>query len=468
MDLPTIAYLQQFLVQSEVIVVFVSHDRGFLNTVSTDIVEMKDLSLIYFPGNYDEWVRNKEEMFARRMNAIDAKSRKEAHIQKTIEAAHARGDDRLAKTKQKKLERAAFTRSIDGHRFKLFSLAKMDEAAIHMPEIIEAEKERYQAYRFKFPVVDTTGSGSLRLSSVSAPLLTFDKVSLSYVGREKAVLENLTLSLTLQSRVGIIGRNGKGKSTLMLALAYAESLGRVNVPTAATVANTTASSGLVDTSAPESAATPAGGPVATAAAGTGHDLPLEVRGGKIWKHHNLKIGVVAQHQIDILSLSLYETPVTYIGNLMGLSSKMKEAEIRSHLGAFGLGGSVALQKIGSLSGGQKARLSFAAVCASRPHLLFLDEPTNHLSIEAIDCLIDACQAFTGGIVIVSHNKYFLSQVCTELFVVNNQGTFSVRRSLLDSAVNTKGNGNGSDSDEENDNSAFVELLESCIQEQMRG
>jgi ATP-binding cassette subfamily F protein 3 len=192
----------------------------------------------------------------------------------------------------------------------------------------------------------------------------------------------------------------------------------------------------------------------------------------------LKIGVVAQHQIDILSLYLYETPVTYIGNLMGLSATMKEAEIRSHLGAFGLGGSVALQKIGSLSGGQKARLSFAAVCASRPHLLFLDEPTNHLSIEAIDNLIQACQDFTGGIVIVSHNKYFLANVCEELFVVSNQGTFSVRKPLPDASVSTSGSsgggggggGDGSDSDDENHkkNSAFVELLERCIQEQMRG
>lgn len=304
-----------------------------------------------------------------------------------------------------------------------------DENAVNMPEIIEAERERYHSYRFKFPIVDT---GSLRLPTPLSPLLTMEKCAISYTGREKAVLENVTLQLTLQSRVGIIGRNGKGKSTLMLALAYAETLGAVrNIPghSAADEAN------------------------------------LEMRNGKIWKHHNLRIGVVAQHQIDILSKHLYETPVSYISSLMTGT----EVEIRTHLGAFGLGGNVALQKIGSLSGGQKARLSFAAVCATKPHLLFLDEPSNHLSMEAIDCLITACQDFTGGIVVVSHNKYLLSHLCNELFVVSNSGTFSVRKPAVEEhtvAGRTKGD---SDSDEEGRaNAAFVELLEKCIQEQAKG
>ena len=99
--------------------------RAFLNAVGTDIVEMRDLALHYFSGSYDEWIRHKEEMIARKGNALDAKARKESHIQKTIEAAHSRGDDRLAKTKAKKLERAAFTCNIDGHKFKLMSLSKL-------------------------------------------------------------------------------------------------------------------------------------------------------------------------------------------------------------------------------------------------------------------------------------------------------------------------------------------------------
>lgn len=96
-----------------------------------------------------------------------------------------------------------------------------------------------------------------------------------------------------------------------------------------------------------------------------------------------------------------------------------DLEIRAHLGAFGLSGNLALQQIGSLSGGQKARLSFAIVCLCRPHLLFLDEPSNHLSMDSIESLITACQEFTGGVVIISHNRYLISRICNEAWLVDS-------------------------------------------------
>merc|ERR1711998_718066 len=85
----------------------------------------------------------------------------------------------------------------------------------------------------------------------------------------------------------------------------------------------------------------------------------------------------------------------------------------------GLGGKLAQQKIGTLSGGQKARLAFSAQVWFRPHLLLLDEPTNHLDIETLDALADALKSFQGAVVIVSHNQSFLSDVCTELWMVDN-------------------------------------------------
>merc|ERR1712217_664530 len=76
------------------------------------------------------------------------------------------------------------------------------------------------------------------------------------------------------------------------------------------------------------------------------------------------------------------------------------------------------QKLGTLSGGQKARLAFSAQVWYRPHLLLLDEPTNHLDIETLDALADALKAFHGAAVIVSHNQGFLSDVCNELWTVD--------------------------------------------------
>lgn len=291
-----------------------------------------------------------------------------------------------------------------GSRFYIIYLILFqDEKSLRMPEIYDpnphfAPSENvnpFHANKFKLPAVD---AAALRLPAPNAPLLTLEKVSLSYQspaasgGASKALLEEVTLQLGLGSRVGILGRNGTGKSSLLAALANANGLGPVKA------INTESN------------------------ASSGNGKVLTVTGGQVWRHHQLRIGVVAQHQIDILSNFLFHTPITYMQHLLvGSGLSYNEQELRSHLGAFGLTGSLALQQVGSLSGGQKARLSFAAVCLLRPQLLFLDEPSNHLSMESIEALIKACQEFTGGLVVVSHNRYLLQQVCNELFFIAKKG-----------------------------------------------
>lgn len=72
------------------------------------------------------------------------------------------------------------------------------------------------------------------------------------------------------------------------------------------------------------------------------------------------------------------------------------------------------------SGGQKSRVAFACLTFAKPHIVLLDEPTNHLDMEAIGALITALQKFTGGVLVISHDQYFISQVCNEIWVVNDQ------------------------------------------------
>lgn len=526
MDIPTVAWLQSFLADTNVIIVFVSHDRSFLSTVSTDIIEMKDLGLHYFNGNYEDFLRNKQEMATRTAHAIDARARREAHLQKSIEQAQQRGDDRTMRTKQKKLERAAFTQNIDGHRFKLFSLKTLDEDAVQMPEIIDAERARdFRTVKFKFPAVDAS---ALRLSAPNAPLLTFDRVTLSYATRpaDQPVLTNVTCQVTLRSRIGIVGRNGRGKTTLLQALVHGangtygdEAVRRkkaasgsgltvfrsdgaaVAVPaTPAVVAKTTAASAA---GAANTEATRKKSPVQAARVNR-HDVQI-VR-GTVWRHHNLRVGVVAQHQIDLLSHYLQETPVSYLKMILtgqivmnespsaagdgaatpapldpaasaAASEASRDQEIRALLGSCGLSGRVPLQPIGSLSGGQKARLSFAAVCALRPHILCLDEPSNHLSLEAIEALIHALQEYTGGIMLISHNAHLVSHVCRELWLVKGDGVVSVRRPAIEhlqtvAEGSTGGSGgdaaDGAESLEAKIHAAMSDLLQECIAEQMQG
>merc|ERR1712048_500505 len=101
-----------------------------------------------------------------------------------------------------------------------------------------------------------------------------------------------------------------------------------------------------------------------------------------------------------------------------LSKVAKDEFLFGYLANFGLGG-IAKQKLGTLSGGQKARLAFAGQVWHRPHLLLLDEPTNHLDIETLDSLAEALRVYQGAVVIVSHNQSFLSDVCNELWTVDD-------------------------------------------------
>ena len=96
-------------------------------------------------------------------------------------------------------------------------------------------------------------------------------------------------------------------------------------------------------------------------------------------------------------------------------------KMRQHLGSFGISGNLALRPMYLLSGGQKSRVSFALITFDKPHVLLLDEPTNHLDFDAINSLIIALNNFEGGLVVVSHDQYFLSALCDRLYVVDHNG-----------------------------------------------
>jgi ATP-binding cassette subfamily F protein 3 len=94
-------------------------------------------------------------------------------------------------------------------------------------------------------------------------------------------------------------------------------------------------------------------------------------------------------------------------------------ELRNHLGSFGIRGKLADQPMALCSGGQKSRISFAAITFARPHILVLDEPTNHLDPESIQALTTSLKSFEGGLIVVSHNRTFLSDVVQEFYEVKD-------------------------------------------------
>ena len=136
--------------------------------------------------------------------------------------------------------------------------------------------------------------------------------------------------------------------------------------------------------------------------------------GHLSRNPRINIGYFAQHHVDAMDLNTSAVDwmsKTYPGR--------SDEEYRRHLGAFGITGSLGLQQMQLLSGGQKSRVAFAALCLNNPHILILDEPSNHLDTAGIDALVNALKNFTGGILMVSHDISVIDSVCNEIWVSEN-------------------------------------------------
>ncbi|KAN0060930.1 hypothetical protein ACQY0O_006664 [Thecaphora frezii] len=192
------------------------------------------------------------------------------------------------------------------------------------------------------------------------PLLQISDVSFGYTP-DRLLLKNVDFDITQSSRIAVVGSNGAGKSTLMNLL-------------------------------------------------MGEITPLK---GEQKRNPRLRVGFFSQHHIDQLDLNA--NPVTF---LAAKYPGKTEQEYRSHLGAFGIKGMTGLQKIATLSGGQKSRVAFAHLSMMRPHVLLLDEPTNHLDTDGLDALCEAIKKFNGGVICISHDEMFINNCLDELWVVD--------------------------------------------------
>lgn len=204
------------------------------------------------------------------------------------------------------------------------------------------------------------------------PLVKMEQVQVGY--GEKVILEKLHLNLVPGSRIGLLGRNGAGKSTLIKLLA--EQISPL--------------SGIYETSA------------------------------------GLTIGYFAQHQLEFLDADA--TPLTH---LQRLDEKETEQKLRDYLGGFGFRGDDALNKVAPMSGGEKARLVLALLVYQKPNLLLLDEPTNHLDIEMRHALNVALQGFEGAMVLVSHDRFLLTSVCDDFYLVDSKKVEAFKGDLDD-------------------------------------
>ncbi|MDB5366442.1 MAG: transporter ATP-binding protein [Rhodospirillales bacterium] len=192
------------------------------------------------------------------------------------------------------------------------------------------------------------------------PIVSMDKASVGYDGR--AVLSHLNLRIDPDDRIALLGPNGNGKSTFIKLLA-----GR-----------------------------------------------LEAMGGHVTRSSKLKIGYFAQHQTDELDMD-----ATALLNAKRTMPTLPEQKVRAHLGRFGFSSTRVDTKVGSLSGGEKARLLFALMTREAPNVLLLDEPTNHLDVDSREALVQALADYKGAVILVTHDPHLVELVADRLWLVEN-------------------------------------------------
>ena len=141
---------------------------------------------------------------------------------------------------------------------------------------------------------------------------------------------------------------------------------------------------------------------------------LKPETGTLRKSSKLVVGYFAQHQTDEFDLT--GSPLTHMSKLMPMAT---ETKVRAHLGRFGFGADKVETKVGSLSGGEKARLLFALMSREAPHLMILDEPTNHLDIDAREALVSALNAWEGAVILISHDARLIELCADRLLLIND-------------------------------------------------
>jgi len=314
----------------------ISHDRDFLNNAVTHIAHLRGGKFFSYSGGYDNFERQLAEQ--NRLNM--ALAAKQADERKKLEAFVTRFKAKASKAKQA--------------QSRVKKLEKMQPVATIVTD----------------PIAPIDLPGPER--SLAPPIIRFDDVQLGYVDNIP-VLKHLDLRIDPDDRIGLLGKNGEGKSTFAKAV-------------------------IGD---------------------------LHPQSGFIKRHKKLIIGYFAQHQIDALNpaQSAYD-------HIVELMPDATEAQRRARLAGFGLGAKNSETAAGDLSGGEKARLLFSLIGFHKPHLLVLDEPANHLDIDSRHQLVSSLNNFEGAVLIISHDRNLLESIVDRLWLVSD-GTITPYDGSLD-------------------------------------
>ena len=346
LDLDALVWLEAWLKRYQGTMLVISHDREFLDAVTDVTMHIESAKLTRYGGNYSKFEDLRAEQMALQQGAFNKQQDKIAHLQKFI----ARFKAKASKAKQA--------------QSRVKALDRMEKIA---PLLAEADF----TFEFKEP------------ANLPNPMLSMQNAYFGYPAPEDApegtpptvIVQNVSKSVLAGQRIGILGANGQGKSTLVKTVARALA-------------------------------------------------PIE---GEMTEGKGLNIGYFAQQELDVLRPS--DNPLEHMIRLVkevSAAGKLgnqptREQDLRSFLGNFNFGGDMVKQSVGSMSGGEKARLVLCMIVWQRPNLLLLDEPTNHLDLATREALSMALNEFEGTVMLVSHDRALLRAVCDEFWMVSRGG-----------------------------------------------
>ncbi|HWK69581.1 MAG TPA: ATP-binding cassette domain-containing protein [Burkholderiaceae bacterium] len=346
LDLDALVWLEAWLKNYAGTMVVISHDREFLDAVTNVTLHIDQGKLLRYGGNYSKFEDMRAEQMLLQQAAHAKQQEKIAHLQKFI--------DRF-KAKASKAKQA---------QSRVKALERMEKVA---PMLADAEFQ----FGFKEP------------ASQPNPMLSMSDASFGYPPAEDApagtpptvIVQKVNRSVLAGQRIGILGANGQGKSTLVKTIAGA----------------------------------------------------LQATAGEIITGKGLNIGYFSQQELDVLRPA--ENPLEHMIRLARdtpaavrpSAMDCREQGLRNFLGTFNFSGDMVKQSVGSMSGGEKARLVLCMIVWQRPNLLLLDEPTNHLDLATREALSVALNEFEGSVMLVSHDRALLRSVCDEFWLVSRGG-----------------------------------------------
>lgn len=317
LDITTIEWLEGYLKNYSKAVVIVSHDRMFINKIVDKVYEIEFGTTTEYSGNYEFFEKQKRINYERQLKDFEFQQKEIARLTKVIDRFRYKATKaRMAQSKLKQIER--------------------------MVKVEEPNKYDLKSFKTNFELSKESGNNVLTVENLK-------------VGYDKE-LKEVSFKLYKGRKLGIIGSNGTGKSTLLKTI-----VGEINS-----------------------------------------------LGGNIDFGHNVEVGYFDQQ------MALLNSDKTVFDEFYDEFPHLTVTEVRSSLAAFMFYGEDVFKTINMLSGGEKVRLTLSKILKKGPNLLILDEPTNHMDIVGKESLENMLKEYTGTLIFVSHDRFFVNKIADSI------------------------------------------------------